>query len=142
MKVKRIIMIVAIIVVYFLVFKAWNLLMYTDTKGLVDFITEGIKGYENPETIKIETRAVNNYIEFDKLKLENIFKKYEQLEKTDNTLKYIVYKDDTVKNTFQFEKQFHLQLYLLKGSKTIVNKKREKNLNIHLFMNLKKLMNI
>ena len=65
MKVKRIIMIVAIIVVYFLVFKAWNLLMYTDTKGLVDFITEGIKGYENPETIKIETRAVNNYIEFD-----------------------------------------------------------------------------
>ena len=90
MKVKRIIMIVAIIVVYFLVFKAWNLLIYTDTKGLVNFITESIKGYKNPETIKIETRAVNNYIEFDKLKIENIFKGYEQLEKKDDTLKYIV----------------------------------------------------
>ena len=32
--------------------------MYTDTKGLVDFITEGIKGYENPETIKIEKMRV------------------------------------------------------------------------------------
>lgn len=117
MKIKRMIMIVAIIVIYFLVFKAWNLLIYTDTKGLVDFITEGIDGYKNPETIKIETRVVNNYIEFDKLKIENIFKGYEQLEKTDNTLKYIVYKDDTVKKYVSISKTVPFTTVFIEGFK-------------------------
>lgn len=117
MKTKRIIMIVAIIVIYFLVFKAWNLLVYTDTKGLVDFITEGIEGYKNPETIKIETRAVNNYVEFDKLRLENIFKNYEELEKTDNTIKYIIYKDNTVKKYVSISKTVPFTTIFIEGFK-------------------------
>ena len=56
MKVKRIIMIIAIIVVYFFVYKAWILLMNTDTKSLVDYSTHKIEEYKNNliERLKIQ----------------------------------------------------------------------------------------
>ena len=44
--------------------------MFTDTKGLVNYISEVIKGYENPKTLKVEQKEVDNYYEFDKLKIE------------------------------------------------------------------------
>ena len=77
MKVKRIIMIIAIIVVYFFVYKAWILLMYTDTKSLVDYSTHKIEEYKNPEIIKIEQKEVKDYVEFEDLKIQNIFKTFE-----------------------------------------------------------------
>lgn len=116
-KVKRIIMLTAIVIVYFLVFKAWSLLMYTDTKGLVNFISENIKGYKNPQTIKIEKKEVKNYLEFDQLKIENIFKKYEELEKTDSTIKYIIYKNDTIEKYVSISKTVPYTTVFIEGFK-------------------------
>ena len=45
------------------------------------------------------------------------FKKYEQLEKTDNTLKYIVYKDDTVKKYVSISKTVPFTTIFIEGFK-------------------------
>ncbi len=116
-KTKRILMLTAIIVVYFLVFKAWNLLLFTDTKGLVDFITERIDGYKNPQTLKIEKREAKEYIEIDNLKIENIFKKYEELEKTDKSVKYIIYKDNSVEKYVSISKTIPYATVFIEGFK-------------------------
>lgn len=114
-KIKKIILITAIVVVYFFVFKAWNLLIYTDSKGLVDYISEVIKGYKNTKTIKIEQKEVKNYLEFDKLKIENIFKNYEELEKTENSIKYIVYKNDQIEKYVSISKSVPYTTVFIEG---------------------------
>lgn len=93
MKKKNIILIIAIVVIYSLVFKSWNLLIYTDSKSLVDFITEIMKTYESPEIVTIETQDVKNYVEFENIKFKDIFQKYEKIESSSNSLQYIVYNE-------------------------------------------------
>lgn len=93
---KRIILIISIIIVYSLVFKAWNLLIYTDNKSLSDFVSHVIKSYESPEIITIEKKEAKNYVEFDSIKIENKFQKFDKIETDPNKLQYIKYKDDNL----------------------------------------------
>ena len=93
---KRIIMIISIIIVYSLVFKAWNLLTYTDNKSLSDFVKHVMKTYESPEIIEIQTKDVKNYIEFKTIKIENKFQKFDKIETDQNKLQYIKYSGDSL----------------------------------------------
>lgn len=93
---KRVLLIISIIVVYSLVFRAWTLLTYTDNKSLSDFVNHIMKTYESPEIISIETKDVKNYVEFENIKIENKFQKFDKIETDPNKLQYIKYKDDNL----------------------------------------------
>lgn len=89
---KKIILIISIVIVYSLVFKSWNLLLYTENKGLSDFVKHVMKTYESKETITIEKKEAKNYIEFKNIKIENKFQKFDKIETDPNVLQYISYK--------------------------------------------------
>lgn len=108
---------IAIIVVYFFVYKAWILLLNTDTKSLTDYAANKIEEYKNPEIIKVETKEVQDFVEFDNLKIQNIFKNYEELQKTEDGLKYIVYKDDSIDKYVSISKSVPYSTIFIEGFK-------------------------
>lgn len=101
---KRIIIIISIIIVYSLVFKAWNLLIYTDNKSLSDFVTHVIKTYESPDIIEIKTKETKKYIEFETLKMENKFQKFDKIETDPSKLQFIEFENDSMKRYVSIKK--------------------------------------
>lgn len=91
--------------------------MYTDTKSLVDYSTHKIEEYKNPEIIKIEQKEVKDYVEFEDLKIQNIFKNYEELEKSKTGLKYIIYKDDSIDKYVSISKSTPYSTIFIEGFK-------------------------
>lgn len=114
---KRIVIIISIIIVYSLVFKAWNLLIYTDNKSLSDFVSHVMKTYESPEIITIENKETKNYVEFDTLKIENKFQKFDKIETDSSKLQYIKYKDDTLEKYISIKKSSSFGASFINGFK-------------------------
>ena len=104
---KKIALTISIIIVYFLIYKAWNLLIYTQDKSLFNYSQSIIKTYKNKEIINIDLQNANNNITFQNLKMKNIFDDYKKIETNNNEIKYIsnddkIYKYIIIRNEKTF----------------------------------------
>lgn len=86
---KKIILTISIIVVYFFIYKAWNLLIYTQDKSLYEYSQSIIETYKNKETINIEFQKVTNKITFKNLEMNNIFNDYKKIQKNTDEIQFI-----------------------------------------------------
>lgn len=99
-KIKRIIITISIVVIYFLIYKEIMLINYTQKPDITSYANGILENYKNPQTINITSINSEKYIEHKGIKVKDVFSKYEKIESDDSSVQYGLYENGYLKRLF------------------------------------------
>ena len=98
--IKRVIITISIVIIYFLIYKEIMLINYTQKQDVTSYAKGILENYKNPDTIKIESKDSTKYVEHKKIKIENKFENFEKVESDSSSIQYVLYDNGNIKKLF------------------------------------------
>lgn len=99
-KIKRVIITISIVVIYFLIYKEIMLINYTQKADITSYANGILENYKEPETIDIKSIDSEKYIEHKNIKVKDVFSKYEKIESDSSSIQYGLYENGYLKKLF------------------------------------------
>lgn len=97
---KRIIITISIVIIYFLIYKEIMLISYTQKPDITSYAQGILENYKNPDTINIEYKEATDYVEHKNIKIENKFQLFEKVESDSTSIQYVTYENGNIKQLF------------------------------------------